>query len=146
MLLPNITSKNIEIYKSLSTGLKSIYCDREDKFLRVVNIEEESVVLRGTIKLKNYNTEKSKFYIKVYLPEFMNEYITDKEIFAINEGDHTIRQFTLEGGEEKIIEAIFVGNISNNGHDYNFMGAGSPYFEFKLQNVSEELKFTERSK
>lgn len=145
MLIPNVTLNNIKIYKSLSRGLNSIYCYREEKYLRL-NITEEGIAqLNGMIKLKNYSSKPRKFYIKLHIPEFMGKYISEKEFSATTEDNHTIREFTLEGGEEKIIDTVFICEKSYYKLGQN-IGSGTKYFEFELYNESEEVKFIEETK
>lgn len=150
LLSSNLIECGVKIAKSFSSGLDSIYYNREETResknlnLKANFFENKKVEINCSFKLENMSNEERAFYIKLYIPDFLKNDIPERNLYAIDQENSNRKMFTLRGKEKKRIEATFVGSSKREVNSDSTSSAASRYFEFELFNENETVKFLER--
>jgi hypothetical protein len=133
----------IKISKSMSTDLNSIYYNRNNVnntlSLKLDNKSKKNMTC--TIELENCSKKAQEFYIKIHIPEYYKEYITQEYLIAKESDFKTDKKFILHAKEKRVMEAVFLGDMK--GFDSSFDGSTNE-FEFLLIKGKEEVKFIKK--
>lgn len=146
----NLIECGVKIAKSFSSGLDSIYYNREESResknlnLKANFFENKKVEINCSFELENMSNEERVFYIKLYIPDFLKDDIPERNLYAIDQENGNRKMYILKGKEKKRIEAAFVGSSKREVNSNSSSSAASRYFEFELFNENETVKFSER--
>lgn len=116
----------VKLYKSLSGGLNSIYCYRNNSNIFRSTVQNETHVI-CSLKLENCSSKVQKFYVKVR-PKVYNKEIDESDLAAS-------KMLILNPHEKQLFSIpLYKGDMS-----YSCSGDD---FGFTLYNKSDEAKFT----
>lgn len=133
----------IKISKSMSSGLNSIYYNRNNvnNTLALKLGDESNEITTCTIELENCSKKPLEFYIKILTPEYYKEFVLQKELIAKESDFKADKKFILHAKEKRVINAVFLGDMKKS--ETSFHG-GTDEFEFILINDKEEVKFIKK--
>lgn len=119
----------VQLYKSFSSDLSSIYLNRQESHVSV-NGRETELKLEGQLELKNCSNEEQWFYLTITMPTFVEEAVGMKDVI-INQA------FNLPAKTKQRITIDDTFNIQMSPY-YSF---NSNAYEYTLFNEKSEIIF-----